>query len=511
MRQKLFREMLAIIVVIVLLTEVTMAVAFGLSLGSGFGDYLSKRDLTDIDRFRTAYEAELSATFTPDTLLHDPAKLTSVLHRPVLGRVPGSQGQDWILHPPLGPETSALPGFLAPPPPPPPEDARLDHQRPRPSPPPVAHPLGEAFETRLMIFDGRGKQIFGPPAPTMPEERNALLMRPIMVRGQTVAQIQVVRVRPSSSIADNQFLTDQFTNIARIGAIILLLCTLPAALLARIATGRLDEVKKATRAIANGDFTVTLAERGSREVAETLRNINLMTRSLQRLELARRQWLADVSHELRTPLAALRGELDAMLDGVRPLSIAALTSLNEEVLRLNDLVEDLHLLAVADLDGPICQFVETDASAVCRKAVDRFAEPALARSLHMRLDGVASALPVQWDPARIDQVLGNILTNSLRYTDAPGEIRLAVEPFGDAIRIVVEDSSPCPSIQDLPHLFEPLYRVDAHRNRTTGGSGLGLSICEAIMRRHKGTITASQSKLGGLKITMELPRIVSET
>ena len=119
-----------------------------------------------------------------------------------------------------------------------------------------------------------------------------------------------------------------------IGAIILVLCILPAWLIARVATRRLEDIRAATKAVASGDLSVTLNEGGAMEVADTIRNINAMTRALQRLESARRRWLAEVSHELRTPLTALRGEIDAMLDEVRPMSKAALASVNEEALRL---------------------------------------------------------------------------------------------------------------------------------------------------------------------------------
>jgi two-component system sensor histidine kinase BaeS len=189
------------------------------------------------------------------------------------------------------------------------------------------------------------------------------------------------------------------------------------------------------------------------------------------------------------------------------MSKAALASLNEEVLRLNALVDDLHLLAMVDLDGPICHFTATDANELCRNAVDRFRDTAATKGLEVSLSGVDQALPVTWDPARIDQLLANILTNSLRYTDPPGEIRVALEPHGDWIRILVDDSAPCPLAEHLPHLFEPLYRVDEHRSRISGGSGLGLSICEAIVRCHSGSIAASPSPLGGLRMTIDLPGV----
>ena len=107
-----------------------------------------------------------------------------------------------------------------------------------------------------------------------------------------------------------------------------------------------------------------------------------------------------------------------MLDDIRPMSKAALASVNEEAMRLNAIIDDLHLLAVADLDGPICRFEPADASAICRAAVDRFSSPADAKGLKLTLLTAETELPVLWDSGRIDQVLANLLTNSKRFTGA---------------------------------------------------------------------------------------------
>jgi two-component system sensor histidine kinase BaeS len=195
-----------------------------------------------------------------------------------------------------------------------------------------------------------------------------------------------------------------------------------------------------------------------------------------------------------------------MLDGVRPISTAGLVSVNEEALRLSALVNDLHLLAMSDLDGQICQFVSCDAAAICRGAVERFAALAKARSIKLSLEvGLGGEWPVTWDPARMAQVLGNLIANGLQYTDAPGDIVVNLVKVEDMIVIRVDDTPPCPSAEQMPHLFESLYRVDEHRSRETGGSGMGLAICEAIVRAHRGVISARPSRLGGLAVVIELP------
>jgi two-component system sensor histidine kinase BaeS len=269
------------------------------------------------------------------------------------------------------------------------------------------------------------------------------------------------------------------------------------------------EVQAATEKIARGEFDSRLNATRGDEIGDAMRNINQMAASLKKLEGARRQWIADMSHELRTPLTVIRGEIDALIDGVIAQTPQAMLSLREEVLKLNALVDDLHLLAMADLRVLPCYFEEIDAIRLMESIVQRFALRATQLGLTLTLICECEArLMVRWDAKRIEQLLGNLLDNSLRYTDAPGNIivRLRSEDRGN-VRIEVEDTAPGVSADDLPRLFEPLFRADASRGRETGGSGLGLAICEQIAKAHHGTIRAYASTLGGVWSQLELPRL----
>ncbi len=245
----------------------------------------------------------------------------------------------------------------------------------------------------------------------------------------------------------------------------------------------------------------------SDEIGDVERNINQMAEGLQRLEGARRRWLADISHELRTPLTVLRGEIEALVDGVRPLDRPAIESLRQDVLRLGTLVDDLHLLAMSDLEALPCQFGEFDAAAFVRNLALRHAARAASQGLSLIVDIEPATLPVCWDDARIEQLLVNLLENSLRYTDSPGRIALVMRGNGTSVAIDLDDSAPGVPPADRSRLFEPLYRADAARSRHRGGSGLGLAICEAIVRSHGGSIVAGVSTLGGLHIHIDLPAL----
>jgi two-component system, OmpR family, sensor histidine kinase BaeS len=357
-----------------------------------------------------------------------------------------------------------------------------------------------------------GKTLWHQPAP---KEGVQVIDRPIRVRGEVVALARLALVARVPDAVESRFLRNQYLGILGVAAALMLLAVASAWWFARRWVQPLVAVQHATARIARGETDVRLMghEQGlgrSDEIGDLVHNVNLMAEGLQRLEGARRRWVADISHELRTPLAVLRGEIEALVDGVRPLHHQAMLSLQEEVLRIGALVDDLHLLALSDLKALPCQFAELNALRFVEGLAQRFESRAQAAGL--TLTTVPFDAPTQtvvWDSTRIAQLLGNLLENSLRYTDAPGRIVLAMKQVGDRIVIDIDDSAPGVAAADLPHLFEPLYRADAARSRHRGGSGLGLAICDAIARSHGGHITAGPSTWGGLHLQIDLPQVAS--
>ena len=183
--------------------------------------------------------------------------------------------------------------------------------------------------------------------------------------------------------------------------------------------------------------------------------------------------------------------------------------------QLGRLVDDLHTLSVADLRGLPCDFTDGDAHALLWRVAQRFAPQAAQRGLRLELPPEeAPPIAVQWDMGRIEQLLSNLLTNSIRYTDAPGSIAVDWHSDGRLLTLTVDDSAPGVSPADLRELFEPLFRGDRARQRRdadAGGhsSGLGLSIVRSIAQAHGGTATASASPRGGLQLCVRLPLIAS--
>ena len=444
-------------------------------LREGFGDYLAARDVQHFERFVAILEARLvaeGASALADRRIDMRSLMDELSPRPE--GPPGSQGP-----------------------------------RGRPPPPPGRH--ADLLHDRIQVLALDGSVLLGRPRIER-QDAPAIIERPVHAGGQVVA---LARMRPSPIVrtgAEARFLRDQYILIAAGGLGMMVLALLTATWLARRWTRPLSAVKDATQRLAQGELTVrlgddpTLAGR-SDEIGDVVRNVNRMADSLQQMERARRRWLADISHELRTPLTVLHGDIEALRDGVRPLRPEAIAVLHEEVLRLNRLVDDLHLLAISDLQALPCHMADDDAVAMLERLMKRFQERASAAGLSLRLTLPAEtrALTVRWDAGRIEQLLGNLLSNSLRYTHAPGEVRVALEHHGDRVRVVIDDTAPGVPSAQLSQIFEPLYRADSARNRASGGSGLGLAICQAIARAHGGTLEASASSLGGLRVTLELP------
>ncbi|MEZ5650719.1 MAG: ATP-binding protein [Burkholderiaceae bacterium] len=334
----------------------------------------------------------------------------------------------------------------------------------------------------------------------------ARLVRELIVGGQVVARLLLALPPLPAGADDVGFLVRQYRGIAGVGVAVLLLASLFAVLIARRWARPLQTMREASARIASGAFDVRVPVSGGDELADLGHDMNSMAASLARLELARRRWIAESAHELRTPLTVLRGEIEAMLDGVRPIDAAGIRSFQAEVGQLARLVDELHELAVTDMAERPSRLDVFDAHALARRTVDAFGSSARSRGVVLTCLAPAAQLQVHWDAGRIEQVLRNLLENALRYTDPPGRIDLRVESDGDRVRLIVDDSPPGVDPKLREQMFEPLWRADAARSRHGAGSGLGLAIVAGIVRQHRGTIAASDSPLGGLRITVTLPR-----
>lgn len=525
MSLRIVHKLSLLLLATVFVTVLALGSMLAWNLRNGFSDYLAARDLDRLEQFATLVAQNAERAGGREALNAQLLDMRELLNefalregfapprtpprpRPRAAQPPRDNVP--ILRRP--PPRDLPPAFDTPPPDTPPPDAPPLDAPPLDAPPPRAAPFEpsptadpDAFGSRIAVYGLDGTLLIGRPLPT---GSTAMIERPIVLSGQTVAWARMLPVKPVPDAVEAHFLRQQYRSIAVMAAALMLLAVGVARWLAGHWVRPLLAVQQATARIARGEISVRLSNTRTDEIGAVVNNINRMTEGLQRLESARRRWIADISHELRTPLAVLRGEIEALTDGVRPLGPASLASLREEILRLGALVDDLHLLAMSDLQAMPCHFVDADAAEIARKTVQRFDQRAADKGLTLHFDMPDTLkLPVRWDPKRIEQMLVNLIENSLRYTDPPGHISIALRRERGRAVLDVEDSKPGVPSEDLPRLFEALYRADATRSRHSGGSGLGLAICDAIARAHGGRSGAFASSLGGLHVHIDLPLV----
>nr|CCO25558.1 Signal transduction histidine-protein kinase BaeS [uncultured bacterium] len=392
-----------------------------------------------------------------------------------------------------------------------PSDAPAENQnlRARPPngrrlpPPPVARQDPMGFGARLTIIDAQGRRVIGP---IPPADANVL---PIIVHGAPVGKVYLARLEQISSASDADsalnFVRGQIRDTLWVAVGLALFAIMMAMLLARHLLRPIAGLRKVTERLSRGDFSARAPMLGSDELAQLAQHVNQMAESLEQNEQQRRKVLADIAHELRTPLTVIRGEIEALIDGIRKLDGKAMDSLHVEVLRLNKMIDDVHQLTLADVGDLHFQFQQVDIKAVLEPVLERYQLRASKARLELVWDLPEKNVVLHADPGRFTQVITNLLENCVRYTDPGGRIVLAMQVKNEWLQILLDDSAPGVPNGTHARLFERLYRVDRARSRERGGSGLGLSICQALIHAHGGSIEAMPSKLGGVCMQIRLP------
>ncbi len=369
--------------------------------------------------------------------------------------------------------------------------------------------MGGMMSQRLRLADSLGNLVAdtGLEVPsgslTQAELESAI---PMQVRGTTVGYLLPEGGMAFSS-GDEARLVSRITHAALIagliaGGVSLLLALALAYRLLR----PVGELTKAADHMARGDLSQRVPANGDDELAFLGRTFNRMADSLQQAEESRRSMTADIAHELRTPLSVQRASLEALQDGIYPLTSENLAPILEQNALLNRLVEDLRTLALADAGQLTLEKLPTDLKSLVERLVARFSPQASSRSIVLRFVHDSTAIPLlSLDAMRVEQILGNLLSNALRHTSAEGWIEIALRQTPDDIQLSVHDSGPGIHDDALPYVFERFYRADRSRSRVEGGSGLGLAIARQLARAHGGDLTAANHADGGAVFTLVLP------
>lgn len=267
----------------------------------------------------------------------------------------------------------------------------------------------------------------------------------------------------------------------------------------------LDRVTTAARRVAEGDLTQRVKTSGSGELAELGKSFNQMATTLSRDQRLRQNMIADIAHELRTPLSILQGNVEAMLDGVLDTNTENLNSLHQETKLLSRLIDDLRTLSLAEA-GQLKFYPEAiDMREVSSQVIDGFQTQFATKNLKVSLEATED-MPLAWvDSDRTAQVIRNLVSNAFNYTPEGGSITLRLTPGREGITVSVIDTGTGIPADDLPHVFNRLYRVDRSRTRSTGGSGLGLAIVKQLVEDQGGRVWVESQPGQGATFSFLVP------
>jgi len=383
-----------------------------------------------------------------------------------------------------------------------------------PGPPPGHEPLRwlRSFDRlrlreRLFLLDGERLHLAGALV-TNPQE---LPLEAVTAGNSTVGWIGFVPVREGLPPEAQRFLRGQVRVLFASLLVALALAAVLAYVLARHLSRPVQQLDETVRDLSHGHYERRARVASSDEIGRLGDNVNRLAQSLEQNRSARNRWMADIAHELRTPLAILKGEVEALADGVRQPDQRVLASLTEEINQLSVLVDDLQSLALADAGALSLRQETVDLRALAQQACEAFHDRLAGRGIALELNA-PEPVRASIDPQRLRQLLHNLLENCARYVDAGGRVRVSVlagqnaaGPGDASVALRVEDSGPGVAEDQLERLFERFYRVEQGRSRAGGGSGLGLAICRNIAGAHGGHIRAARSALGGLAIHVDLP------
>jgi signal transduction histidine kinase len=326
---------------------------------------------------------------------------------------------------------------------------------------------------------------------------------PIRAGSQTVGQLVSLEAAPPGAeepllVAVNRAMLLAAITAGAVGLAI-------ALLLSQSLTSPLRQLTGAVQRFARGERSLQLPQPSGDEVGDLTRSFRGMMTEIERQEQLRKEMTADIAHELRTPLSVIQANLDALADGVYPLTRENLTPIRESTELLDRLVEDLRTLELADAGQLTLEKCEVDLSTLMRRVAARFSPRAESQSQRIELAPEPGLPTVPADPQRLEQILGNLMDNALRHTPDGGIIRLGLTSDAQTVFLTVEDSGPGIPEDQLELIFERFHRVDTARSRSGGGTGLGLAIARKLAEAHGGSLTAENRAEGGARFTLRLP------
>ena len=328
---------------------------------------------------------------------------------------------------------------------------------------------------------------------------------PVTLNGTTIGTVIVTFPGSELALAE-QHVRDALRSTVALGALTAALVALGVAVpLARRVIAPIVRITDTARRLGDGDQTARAQHHNAPgELGELATTFDDMADRLDAHETIRRNLTADLAHELRTPLTLLQGGCEELLDGITPPTLARLTELHDDILRMRRLVDDLATLADADAattEGTL-RFTPVNLADVVRIATDKLRPLIDANEQHLALELTNTV--VDGDPGRLAQIVTNLVTNAIKYTPSGGHITVTVEhePATSTAVLVVSDDGSGIAPADRDHIFERFYRSELTRN--INGSGIGLAVVDQLTKAHHGTIAVDATR-PGTTIRVSLP------
>lgn len=304
---------------------------------------------------------------------------------------------------------------------------------------------------------------------------------------------------------DFQFIKALNRILIAVGTVSLAGAIMMGLILANSITKPIEKTVEITKQISDGDYNIRFRDGvRTKELFWLVQAVNQMAESLEEQEMLRKRLTSDIAHELRTPIANVSSYLEAIMEGVWEPTPDRLKNCYEELERISRLVSDLERLRQLEHENLRLQKTDVDLLELAQAVVRNFETQLREKKLYCVVEGTHTVVCA--NRSRMQQVMTNLVSNAVKYSNESGTIRVMVEDRAEDAVIRVEDDGIGIAEKELKLIFERFYRTDQSRNRKTGGAGIGLTIVKAIVQAHEGKIEVESKEGCGSRFVITLPK-----